>query len=89
MAVFQYRIFFDTSVYIAALLSPQGAAGELVRLAEAGIVRMVVSKEIITEADRVLAVKFPELIQDSRKLWKHLHPEMAPEPSVSQIKPFL
>ncbi|MBI4667770.1 MAG: hypothetical protein HY747_01080 [Elusimicrobia bacterium] len=32
----RYRIFFYASVYIAALLSPQGAAGELVRLAESG-----------------------------------------------------
>jgi len=63
MAIPQYRVFFDTSVYIAALLSPRGAAGELVRLAEAGVLRMVVSEEVIVESDRVLAGKFPELIQ--------------------------
>lgn len=89
MALPQYRIFFDTSVYIAALLSPCGAAGELVRLAETGVIRMVVSEEVIVEADRVLAGKFPELIQESRGLWKHLNPEMAPDPTASQIKPFL
>jgi predicted nucleic acid-binding protein len=89
MAVPHYRLFFDTSVYIAALLSPGGAAGELVRLAEAGAVSMVVSEEVITEADRVLAAKFPELIQESRKLWKHLSPEVAPRPSTGHLKPFL
>ncbi|HCI45597.1 MAG TPA: hypothetical protein DE315_08745 [Candidatus Omnitrophica bacterium] len=89
MVLPQYRIFFDTSVYIAALLSPGGAAGELVRLAEAGVIRMVVSEEVIVEADRVLAGKFPELIQESRGLWKHLNPEMAPDPTESQVKPFL
>ena len=89
MAIPQYRIFFDTSVYIAALLSPGGAAGELVRLAEAGVIRMIVSKEVIIEADRVLAVKFPGLIQESRRLWKHLNPEMVPDPAESQVKPFL
>jgi predicted nucleic acid-binding protein len=89
MALPQYRVFFDTSVYIAALLSPGGAAGELVRLAEAGVIRMIVSEEVITEADRVLAAKFPELIQESRRLWKNLSPEVAPDPSASQIKPFL
>ena len=85
----RYRIFFDTSVYIAALLSSGGAAGELVRLAEAGIIRMVVSEEVIIETDRVLAVKFPELVQENRRLWKHLNPEMAPDPSASQVRPFL
>ena len=89
MAISQYRIFFDTSVYIAALISPGGVAGELIRLAEAGVIRMIVSEEVIIESDRVLALKFPELIQESRKLWAHLSPEIAPNPTASQIKLFL
>lgn len=76
MAIPQYRMFFDTSAYIAALISPKGAAGELVRLVEAGVLRMVVSQEIIIEADRVLSAKFPELIQENRRLWKYLAPEL-------------
>ncbi len=83
-----YRMFFDTSVYIAALLSPSGAAGELIRLVESGAVLMVVSEEVIGEADRVLGRKFPELIQDSRKLWKHLRPEVVSNPSKDALKPF-
>ena len=83
-----YRIFFDTSVYIAALLSPGGGAGELVRLVEAGVVSMVVSEEVIIESDKVLAGKFPELVQQSRELWKHLSPEIAPDPTVDRLKPF-
>lgn len=89
MAIPQFRVFFDTSVYIAALLSPRGGAGELIRLAEAGVIRMIVSQEVVTEADRVLAVKFPELIQESRKLWKYLSPEIAPNPAANQLKPFI
>ncbi len=88
MAFPRYRIFFDTSVYIAALLSVQGAARELIRLAIAAAVQMVVSEKVITETDRVLAAKFPELIQDSRGLWKELSPEMAPHPNVRQLEPF-
>ena len=89
MAVPQYRIFFDTSVYIAALLSADGASGELVRLVDAEAIRMVVSEEVITEADRVLAGKFPELIQESRRLWRHLGPEIASNPKGAAMKPFL
>jgi len=89
MVIPQYRIFFDTSVYIAALLSPKGAAGELVRLSEAGILQMVVSQEVIIEADRVLTIKFPELVQESRRLWRHLAPEIAADPTTNQVKPFL
>jgi len=89
MAIPQYRIFFDTSAYIAALISPKGAAGELIRLVEAGVIRMVSSQKVIVEADRVLTKKFPELIQENRKLRKNLAPEIAPDPTTNQAKLFL
>ncbi|MSR77159.1 MAG: PIN domain-containing protein [Candidatus Omnitrophica bacterium] len=85
----QYRIFFDTSVYIAGVHSLGGAARELLNLAEAETIRMVVSEEIITEIDRVMAGKFPELLQESRRLWKDLKPEVIPNPRADQVKPFL
>jgi len=83
-----YRIFFDTSVYIAALISPNGAAGELIRLAEAGIIQMVVSQRVIIESDQVLKNKFPGLIEDSRRLWKNLSPELVEEPTPLKSKIF-
>ena len=88
MAVPQYRIFFDTSVYIAALLSAEGAARELMRLVEGRTIRMVVSEEVIVEVDRVLSRKFTTRVQQSRELWKHLSPEIAPNPTADQIKLF-
>lgn len=88
MAAPEYRIFFDTSVYITALLSPEGASGELIRLVESGAVRMVVSEEVVVETDRVLSKKFPVIVGRSRELWKHLAPEIAPNPTNEQIKPF-
>lgn len=89
MAIPAFRIFFDTSVYIAALISPQGASGELVRLAEAEAIRMAVSEEVIIETDRVLGAKFPDLIEESRTLWKNIGPEIASEPSKRDLEPFL
>ncbi len=89
MAVLEYRLFFDTSTCLAGLLSSSGAARELLRLAECGAVRMVVSEEVITEMDRVIAKKFPNLIQESRKLWKDLQPDVVPNPSVGKVRPFL
>ena len=89
MAIPQYRIFFDTSAYIAALLSPEGAAGELIRLVEGGAIHMVVSEEVIVEIDRVLSKKFPIRVGKSRELLKYLTPEIAPDPTAVQVKPFL
>lgn len=89
MTIPQYRIFFDTSVYIAGLRSPTGAARELLRLAEAQIIRMVVSEEVVMEVDRVTREKFPHLVQESRQFWKDLSPEIAPNPRADLAKPFL
>ena len=89
MAIPPYKVFFDTRAYMAGLISPKGAAGELLRLVEAGAILMVSSQEVIIGADRVVALKFPELIQENRKLWKCLSPEIAPTPTISQARPFL
>ena len=89
MAIPQYRVFFDTSVYIAGLRSPAGAARELLRLAEAQAISMVVSEEVVREVDRVIVEKFPSLVQESRKFWKDLEPEVIPNPAVNQVEPFL
>ena len=85
----QYRIFFDTSAYIAGLRSPVGAARELLNLAASETIGMVVSEEVITEIDRVMTRKFPDLVQESRRIWKELKPEVVPNPSVDDVKPFL
>lgn len=85
----RHRVFFDTSVYIAALLSPEGASGELLRLVEAGGLTMVVSEKVVVESDQVLGERFPGLIQESRKLWETLAPEIAPNPGPKTVAPFL
>ena len=85
----QYRIFFDTSVYIAGLRSPVGAARELLNMTSSETIGMVVSEEVITEIDRVITRKFPDLVQESREIWKDLKPEVVPNPSTSDVKPFL
>jgi predicted nucleic acid-binding protein len=89
MAIPQYRIFFDTSVYIAGLRSSTGAARELLRLAESEAIRMVVSDEVIREMDRVITAKFPALIQESRQFWKDLKPEVVSNPGTDLVEPFL
>ena len=89
MGIPQYRIFFDTSAYIAGLYSTEGAARELLKLAEAEAISLVVSEEVITEIDRVMTRKFPDLIQESRRIWKELKPEVVSNPSASDVRPFL
>ena len=84
-----YRIFFDTSAYVAGLRSPIGAARELLNMVGSEAIGMVVSEEVVTEIDRVMTRKFPDLVQESRQIWKDLKPEVVPNPSASDLKPFL
>jgi predicted nucleic acid-binding protein len=58
-------------------------------LAESETVGMVVSEEVVTEIDRVTTRKFPDLVQESRRIWRELKPEVVLNPSLGDMKPFL
>ncbi|OGD32045.1 hypothetical protein A3C91_03920 [Candidatus Azambacteria bacterium RIFCSPHIGHO2_02_FULL_52_12] len=55
------RIFLDTSALLAGLNSPLGASGVIISLFKAGKIVVVVSPEVIREAERVVLRKFPRL----------------------------
>ena len=61
-------MFLDTSALIAGIVSPTGAAREVLRLCEAGAVELLVSRQVLTEADRNLSAKLPALVPDYRHL---------------------
>lgn len=47
-------VFFDTNVLLAALLCPGGACRRLLNLAALGIIRPIVTSEVLAEAERHL-----------------------------------
>jgi len=56
------RVFIDSSVLIAASYSPTGASHEIIRQAIRGIISLVVSKLVLEETRRNLAIKAPETL---------------------------
>jgi predicted nucleic acid-binding protein len=56
------EIFLDTSVIIAAVMSPAGEARLLFHLARAGTILLFVGKGILGETEEVMRRKAPELI---------------------------
>jgi predicted nucleic acid-binding protein len=56
------RIFLDTSVLIAAVLSPTGGARKLFLLAEEGILKPIVGPTVLRECDDVIRRKAPQLL---------------------------
>lgn len=86
MEVKRWRVFLDTSALIAGTLSPTGAAREVLRLAEARLINLVVSRQVLTEADRNLTVKLPALLEDYHGLLQHLDPVIVEDPSHEAVQ---
>lgn len=55
-------IFLDTSALFAGIWSPTGGARVLLKLGEAGVIRLLVSSQVLNEIDNVLHRKSPELL---------------------------
>ena len=56
------RLFFDSSALYAAILSSSGAAYELIQRAAKGEVHLIISQDVVSEVERNLERKAPELV---------------------------
>ena len=74
------RVFIDTSVLIAGLASERGASGAVLDLCETGVVEMIISRQVLVEADRNLSAKLPALVDSFRRFIKSLEPLMVEDP---------
>jgi putative PIN family toxin of toxin-antitoxin system len=75
------KVFVDTNVLIAGLHSITEASATLLDLCEAGVIQMVVSRQVLIEADRNFAAKFPELVGRFRQFMRSLAPLMVEDPT--------
>jgi predicted nucleic acid-binding protein len=53
------KVFLDTSVIFAAVLSPTGGARKLFQLGEAGMLKLVIGPNVLRECDEVVRRKVP------------------------------
>ena len=81
-----WTVFIDTSALIAGMLSTTGAAHEVLRLCEAGVVQAVLSRQVLVEADRTLSQKLPALLPDYHSFLKHLSPLIVDNPPRQAIE---
>jgi predicted nucleic acid-binding protein len=56
-----YKIFLDTSVLLSGLNSSFGASGFIISLFKLKRITIIISSEVIVEAERVIKNKFPLL----------------------------
>ncbi len=75
------KVFIDTNVLIAGVNSVTGASATILDLCEAGVLQMVISRQVLTEADRNFAAKFPQLVARFRQFMHLLAPFMVEDPA--------
>ena len=80
------KVFIDTNVLIAGVNSVTGASATLLDLCEARVLEMVVSRQVLIEADRNFATKFPQLVGRFRQFMHNLAPLMVEDPTPGSIK---
>ncbi len=80
------EIFLDTSVIIAAVMSPTGGARLLFHLAHAGTVQFLVGKGVLHEAEEVMRRKAPELLGLLAQLLDEAEIEISKPPTPAQKK---
>lgn len=85
MASDRWRVFLDTNVLIA-LVSRVGGSAAVLDLGEAEEIVIVISQQVLVEADRVLVRKFPQLIGQYREFIKNLAPFLAEDPSPQSVR---
>jgi len=79
------RIFFDSSVLIAGLASPDGASAALLAIAEMGLITPVVSETVVVEVIRNIEKKLPHCLVYYHRLFKILPFEIA-DPTEDTLK---
>ena len=80
------EIFLDTSVIIAAVMSPTGGARLLFHLAQADTVKLLVGSDVLDEAEEVIRRKAPELLGLLAQLLDEAGIEISKPPTPAQQK---
>lgn len=71
------RVFFDSSVLIAGLASPDGGSSVLPAMAEMGLITPVISEMVVTEVIRNIEKKLPRCLHQYYRIFKALPFEIA------------
>jgi len=79
------RLFLDTSVIFAAVLSPTGGARKLFLLGEAGLIQLVVGPTVLRECQEVIQRKSPATLPTLAQLLASASLETSQAPAQKQI----
>ena len=80
------KVFIDTSVLIAGVSSVTGASAAVLDLCEAEVLQMVVSRQVLVEADRNFSAKLPNLVIQFRRFIQNLAILMVEDPPAKSVE---
>jgi predicted nucleic acid-binding protein len=75
------RVFLDANVLIAGAASRGGASRAVMMMAEAGLFHVVVSRQVLDEAERNLRRKLPRGLPVFAEILGHIHLEIVDDPA--------
>lgn len=73
---------------IAGADSTSGASNAVLRLAEVGLFQLVVSRQVLEEAERNLRQKLPRALPNFAAQMARLSLEILPAPALTEVKPW-
>jgi predicted nucleic acid-binding protein len=79
------RVFLDTSVIFAAVLSPTGGERKLFQLGEAGLLKLFIGSNVLRECDEVVRRKAPASLPALAQLLEIGRVEIASSPTVGMV----
>ena len=80
------KVFIDTRVLIAGVSSVTGASAAVLDLCEAEVLQMVVSRQVLVEADRNFSAKLPNLVIQFRRFIQNLAILMVEDPPAKSVE---
>ena len=78
------RIFADANILIAGADSRSGASRAVLLMAEIGLYTLVVSRQVLDEAERNIRAKLPRALPNFAEQMSYLNLEILPDPPLAE-----
>jgi hypothetical protein len=79
-------LFFDSSALFSGIISASGASRALLVLAEAGVLTVTVSEQVVAETERAVARKIPQALVDLRSALRSTGLRLVPDPAAGDVE---
>lgn len=79
-----HKVFADSSVLIAGAGSRSGASRAVLTMAEIGLFKLVLSRQVLDECERNLRQKLPAALPVFAELLVNIEPEIVPDPLLEE-----